>query len=535
VSKSEIAQIQEQARQVFVAAGRLGAAFWEESRSRASFYDASAWDRHAPVFEEMWNLLLGLREAMQVPPVGLEQVVEQLNDVARIAKRMRLAISPKQDPASWIGRPMGVAFGLTNPGPPQFTSYHEFFPDLNTISERGLAALHCHSPSMDDPFAFLEEERERVDEDFTLTDRYPNTAEGHVRFLEFVYLEIREQADALRAGKYTHASIEKQLREGVKWSEAKRRAQELSELPAKLAQGLASVMNRTLDLGTVAQIEELFRPIVRALRDSLEQQRSAQLVAALNAVRHELELWNSLNSPSESGYLVERVPKGHRLQVAMESLQVFFGGMLPRPAVGHWRKFLELTRADDKAAESEAEWLITWLDGELGKLRAAPKAPDFQMDEKTKVLENLLWPADACALALTAGFRGQSHDALVELLQTTLDKQLPDRPRLSVLQSLQDRGCDLLIEWQDGTKHGIQLKSNFDIEEEKFAATTIAQMQDSRQHGLAKLYVVFCGDLTSLSNLQKVRSILSRMSAMNDPYLLGVPPERAWPLLFPHS
>src|SRR5690606_15720348 len=149
------------------------------------------------------------------------------------------------------------------------------------------------------------------------------------------------------------------------------------------------------------------------------------------------------------------------------------------------------------------------------------------------LLEDLLWPSDACAIALTAGFRGQAHDALVERLQTILDKQLPDRPRMTILQSLQDRGCDLLIEWRDGTKHGIQLKSNFDIEEETFTGTTIVQMQDSRQHGLAKLYVVFCGDLTSQSNRQKVRSILSRMSAMNDPYLLGVPPERALPLLFP--
>jgi hypothetical protein len=55
VAQSENTQVQEQARQVFVAAGKLGAAFVEESRSRASFYDASAWERHAPVFEEMWN------------------------------------------------------------------------------------------------------------------------------------------------------------------------------------------------------------------------------------------------------------------------------------------------------------------------------------------------------------------------------------------------------------------------------------------------------------------------------------------------
>lgn len=412
----------------------------------------------------------------------------------------------------------------------------EFFPDLNAVCERGLAATQgvTQADKLDDPFSFLEKVNERDDADFTLVDRYPNTVEGHLRFIEFVYLEIREQADALRVAKYPNSSIERQLRNGVKWSEAKRRALELRELPKELARDFASILNRDLDIGTVEQIEQLLRPVVHAIRDFIEKQRTAKLQGSLQAVRHELELWNSLNSPSESGFLVERVPKGHPLLDAVAALQVFYGGILPRPAAGHWRTFLERTRADDEEAEAESDWLVRWIDAEAGKLETGAKFTASQeADAETKLSENVLWPSAACAVAMTAGFRGQSHDSMVELLQNTLDEKLLNKPRLSILQSLQDRGCDLLIEWRDGTKHGVQLKSNGDIEDERFAATTIVQIQDSRQHGLKKLYVVFCGDLTSTSNCQKVRSILSRMSAMNDPYLIGVPPERAWPLLFP--
>lgn len=100
MSHSDISELLGQARQVFIVAGRLGNAFGEESRSRASFYDSSAWERHSSVFEELWNSLLNLRETMQRPPGGLEQAAEQLNDAARIAKRIRFAIRPKQDPAS---------------------------------------------------------------------------------------------------------------------------------------------------------------------------------------------------------------------------------------------------------------------------------------------------------------------------------------------------------------------------------------------------------------------------------------------------
>jgi hypothetical protein len=106
-----------------------------------------------------------------------------------------------------------------------------------------------------------------------------------------------------------------------------------------------------------------------------------------------------------------------------------------------------------------------------------------------------------------------------------------ERPRLSILQSLQDRGCDLLIDWPLRAKYGVQLKSNGDIEEEGFANKTLAQIQDSRQHGLERLFVVLAADITNNSNAQKVRSFVSRISSMNDSYVVAVPPEQSWTLL----
>jgi hypothetical protein len=152
--------------------------------------------------------------------------------------------------------------------------------------------------------------------------------------------------------------------------------------------------------------------------------------------------------------------------------------------------------------------------------------------EPGSVLERLLWPA-AAEVSATAGFRAERHDPLIERLQKFLDARLLESPRLSITQSLHDHGADLLIEWPRRAKYGVQLKSNGDVEEKDFPTKTIAQIQDSRQHGLVGLYLILAADITGNSNNQKVRQMLSRISSMNDPYVIAVPPERAWTLLHP--
>jgi hypothetical protein len=152
--------------------------------------------------------------------------------------------------------------------------------------------------------------------------------------------------------------------------------------------------------------------------------------------------------------------------------------------------------------------------------------------EPGRVLGHVLWPT-ASDISVTAGFREQRHDPLVTRLQGIFESTLLERLRLSILQSLQDRGCDLPIEWPLRAKYGVQLKSNGDVEERDFANKTLAQIQNSRQHGLKSLFVILAADITNNSNAQKVRGMVSGISSMNDPYVVAVPPERAWSLFFP--
>jgi hypothetical protein len=154
--------------------------------------------------------------------------------------------------------------------------------------------------------------------------------------------------------------------------------------------------------------------------------------------------------------------------------------------------------------------------------------------EPGRVLEHVLWP-QAADVACTAGFCDERHEPLVTRLQTILEARLLERPKLTILHSLQERGCDLLIEWSLRAKYGVQLKSNRDVEEKEFAIKTLAQIQDSRQHGLQRLFLVFAADITDTSNAQKIRGMVSRISSMNDPYVVTVPPERAWTLLVPKT
>jgi hypothetical protein len=161
-----------------------------------------------------------------------------------------------------------------------------------------------------------------------------------------------------------------------------------------------------------------------------------------------------------------------------------------------------------------------------------------QFLEPGRVLQSVLWPA-AAEVARTEEFRKQRHDPLVTRLQEILEDRLLERPRMSILQSLQDRGVDLLIEWPHRAKYGVQLKSHGDVEDKDFASHTLMQIQDSRQHGLERLYVVIAADIREVrkgntldnANSQKVRGLISRVSAMNDPYVVVVPPERVWTLL----
>jgi hypothetical protein len=146
-------------------------------------------------------------------------------------------------------------------------------------------------------------------------------------------------------------------------------------------------------------------------------------------------------------------------------------------------------------------------------------------------LRAFLW-RPASSGSLTRGFKGQAHDAMLYRLRSLADGRLPGPPRVTVFQSLQDAGCDLLIDWGRGAKYGIQMKSHGDIGEPDFSVKTLSQIADSKQHGLRRLYLLFAGDVTDRSQSQKVRGFEARVSRMKDHYVVTVSPERVWTLLF---
>lgn len=107
------------------------------------------------------------------------------------------------------------------------------------------------------------------------------------------------------------------------------------------------------------------------------------------------EGWDSDNSPSESGYLVEPVPERHSLHSAVATLQGFYGGALPKPP--HWRRFLRYSRSDDEKAIDEAEWLLEWVSGEIKKHQQPPgdKCVVVTVGDLWKALSEGLVPAVA--------------------------------------------------------------------------------------------------------------------------------------------
>lgn len=128
-----------------------------------------------------------------------------------------------------------------------------------------------------------------------------------------------------------------------------------------------------------------------------------------------------------------------------------------------------------------------------------------------QVLHGVLWREVADTVA-TQGFKGLRHDDLLDRLRGILDAKL-ESVRTEILQSRSDAGCDLTVEVDSpALKCGVQLKSWRDIGEDGFARSTFAQIQESRTHGLQRLYVILCGDMTDRSQKEKVRQFLSRVS-----------------------
>lgn len=122
-----------------------------------------------------------------------------------------------------------------------------------------------------------------------------------------------------------------------------------------------------------------------------DQESRNQWLESLHISQRELKNWSCSNSPSETGYVVEGVPVGHPLHAAVVGLQPLYGGSLPKPARGHWRKFLTLTRNDDDDAEDEAERLLEWVNGEIESPRTGEQPDGNHAEMRTAGVCGRLW------------------------------------------------------------------------------------------------------------------------------------------------
>jgi len=96
-----------------------------------------------------------------------------------------------------------------------------------------------------------------------------------------------------------------------------------------------------------------------------------------------------------------------------------------------------------------------------------------------------------------------------------------------ITQSLRDDGVDVLLELlSSNIKIGFQIKSYNDIKEKLFTRKIKAQISTSRKHDLKRLFVCLCGDLTDISQFEKMAGISSEISEMNksDNYCIVLSP-----------
>jgi len=132
----------------------------------------------------------------------------------------------------------------------------------------------------------------------------------------------------------------------------------------------------------------------------------------------------------------------------------------------------------------------------------------------------------------TSGFRSVSHEAMCEAVRKWIEDAadiLAEPPQVRITQGLQDSGADVIAEFSRAhVKIGIQVKSHRDLSQSAFTRECKAQIAESAEHGLDRLYVILCGDHADSSQLGKIRWWQSFISKRTDQYVRCVPGTTAW-------
>lgn len=134
----------------------------------------------------------------------------------------------------------------------------------------------------------------------------------------------------------------------------------------------------------------------------------------------------------------------------------------------------------------------------------------------------------------TKQFKGVPHDNILYAYKYWLEylRLLIREPfTIEILQGLQDAGVDLIIKFlKSGSKIGIQVKSYQDLNRPNFQQEVMSQISHSKKHGLEKLLLIPCGDLTNRSHNNKIPNLMSNVSQMNDDYVFFIQPQQSLPV-----
>lgn len=134
----------------------------------------------------------------------------------------------------------------------------------------------------------------------------------------------------------------------------------------------------------------------------------------------------------------------------------------------------------------------------------------------------------------TRQFKGVPHDNILEAYRYWLEYLrllIKDPYLVEITQGLQDAGVDLVIKFlKSDMKIGLQVKSYQDLKRKNFQQEVMSQISHSKKHGLKKLLIIPCGDLSNKSHSNKIPNLMSNIDQMNDNYAYVIQPQFALPI-----
>lgn len=132
-------------------------------------------------------------------------------------------------------------------------------------------------------------------------------------------------------------------------------------------------------------------------------------------------------------------------------------------------------------------------------------------------------------------FKDKNHEGLIGLFIKFLgDNQVHiGHPKITPSQALNDHGVDIILEFPDTTKIGIQIKSPIDVASKDFAPKVKAQMSESKYHGVEKWYLFICSPISGVAFnfTDKIGHLINELSGYKTSYHAVYTPQQTCNIL----